>query len=98
MAVQAGLCGTWSETKVWFSHAKTHISKAIVLVQPTSGGFSMNSVVLMVVLISPGLFTMDVHVAHLFTLEPRREKTGLREFRPCATQIGPYSHRSRLEA
>ena len=29
--------------------------------------------------------------------EPRREKTGLRGFRPGATQIGLYSHRSRLD-
>ena len=30
--------------------------------------------------------------------EPRREKTGLRGFRPGLTQTGLYSHRSRLEA
>ena len=30
--------------------------------------------------------------------EPRREKTGLRVFRPGLTQTGRYSHRSRLEA
>ena len=30
-------------------------------------------------------------------IEPRREKTGLRGFRPGATQIGLYSHRSRLD-
>ena len=30
--------------------------------------------------------------------EPRREKTGLRGFRPCPTQTCLYSHRSRLEA
>ena len=29
--------------------------------------------------------------------EPHREKTGLRGFRPGATQIGLYSHRSRLD-
>ena len=29
--------------------------------------------------------------------EPRREKTGLRGFRPGATQIRLYSHRSRLD-
>ena len=29
--------------------------------------------------------------------EPRREKTGLLGFRPGATQIGLYSHRSRLD-
>ena len=29
--------------------------------------------------------------------EPRREKTGLRGLRPGRTQIGLYSHRSRLE-
>ena len=32
------------------------------------------------------------------TNEPRREKTGLRGFRPGPTQTGLYSHRSRLEA
>ena len=32
------------------------------------------------------------------TLEPRREKTGLRGFRPGLTQTHLYSHRSRLEA
>ena len=32
------------------------------------------------------------------TFEPRREKTGLRGFRPGLTQTGLYSHRSRLEA
>ena len=30
--------------------------------------------------------------------EPRREKTCLWGFRPCPTQIGLYSHRSRLDA
>ena len=30
-------------------------------------------------------------------IEPRREKTGLRGFRPGPTQTGLYSHRSRLE-
>ena len=30
--------------------------------------------------------------------EPRREKTDLRGFRPGVTQIGLYSHRSRLDA
>ena len=30
--------------------------------------------------------------------EPRREKIGLRDFRPDATQIGLYSHNDRLEA
>ena len=30
--------------------------------------------------------------------EPRREKTGLRGFRPGPTQTGLYSLRSRLEA
>ena len=30
--------------------------------------------------------------------EPRREKTGLRGFRPGPTQTRLYSHRSRLEA
>ena len=33
-----------------------------------------------------------------FTYEPRREKTGLRGFRPGPTQTGLYSLRSRLEA
>ena len=33
------------------------------------------------------------------SVEPRREKTGLRGFRPGSTQfLGLYSHRSRLEA
>ena len=31
------------------------------------------------------------------TVEPHREKTGLQGFRPGATQIGLYSHRSRLD-
>ena len=31
-------------------------------------------------------------------IEPRREKTGLRGFRPGPTQTGLYSLRSRLEA
>ena len=31
------------------------------------------------------------------TFEPRRKKTGLRGFRPGPTQIGLYSHRSRLD-
>ena len=30
--------------------------------------------------------------------EPRREKTGLRDFRPGPTQTGLYSHRKWLEA
>ena len=30
--------------------------------------------------------------------EPRREKTGIRDFRPATTQTGMYSHRRRLEA
>ena len=34
----------------------------------------------------------------LGTNEPRREKTGLRGFRPGPTQTGLYSLRSRLEA
>ena len=46
----------------------------------------------------------DVLVALLMVLEsaiiiePRREKTGLRDFRPGPTQTGLYSHRSKLEA
>ena len=32
------------------------------------------------------------------TYEPRREKTGLRDFRPGPTQTGLYKFRSRLEA
>ena len=32
------------------------------------------------------------------TNEPRREKTGLRDFRPGLTQTDLYSHRSGLEA
>ena len=40
---------------------------------------------------------LAIHV--IITLnEPRREKTGLRGFRPGPTQTGLYSHRSRLEA
>ena len=31
-------------------------------------------------------------------IEPRREKTGLRDFRPGPTQTGLYKLRSRLEA
>ena len=34
----------------------------------------------------------------MFLIEPRREKTGLRGFRPGPTQTGLYSLRSRLEA
>ena len=34
----------------------------------------------------------------LLIFEPRREKTSLRGFRPGATRIGLYSHRSRLDA
>ena len=34
----------------------------------------------------------------VFLFEPRREKTGLRVFRPGLTQTSLYSHRSRLEA
>ena len=35
---------------------------------------------------------------HLIINEPRREKTGLRGFRPGLTQTNLYSHRSRLDA
>ena len=35
---------------------------------------------------------------NVFRIEPRREKTGLRDFRPGPTQTGLYSLRSRLEA
>ena len=34
----------------------------------------------------------------VISIEPRREKTGLRDFRPGLTQTNLYSHRSRLEA
>ena len=30
--------------------------------------------------------------------DPQREKIGLRGFQPGLTQVGPYSHRRRLEA
>ena len=35
---------------------------------------------------------------HLLPIEPRRQKTGLRGFRPGPTQTGLYSHRKWLEA
>ena len=48
---------------------------------------------------------MDIGIvkpAHISTVsrryEPRREKTGLRGFRPGLTQTSLHSHRSRLEA
>ena len=34
----------------------------------------------------------------VISYEPRREKTGLRDFRPGLTQTDLYSHRSGLEA
>ena len=37
-------------------------------------------------------------VEQLIVSEPRREKTGLRDFRPGPTQTGLYKLRSRLEA
>ena len=40
---------------------------------------------------------MNKTIVHMI-IEPRREITGLRDFRPDATQIGLYGHRSRLEA
>ena len=40
----------------------------------------------------------DGLTAKALTMEPRREKTGLRDFRPGPTQTGLYKLRSRLEA
>ena len=37
-------------------------------------------------------------VFYIMTFEPRREKTGLRGFRPGPTQTGLYNLRSRLDA
>ena len=46
------------------------------------------------------LLNFNMYYNHLISksFEPRREKTGLRGFRPGLTQTDLYSHRSRLEA
>ena len=41
---------------------------------------------------------LTLYVSRKFRFELRREKPGLRGFRPGLTQIGLYSHRKRLEA
>ena len=42
---------------------------------------------------------ISLYLTRLFRIfEPRREKTGLRGFRPGPTQTGMYSHRKELEA
>ena len=47
---------------------------------------------------NPTYSYLQLFSLYIIKIEPRREKTCLRGFRPGATQIGLYSHRSRLDA
>ena len=50
-----------------------------------------------IVMLEQGSIDSVIAVQPFKINEPRREKTGLRDFRPGPTQTGLYSLRSRLE-
>ena len=66
------------------------------------GSFGFEGTILALIVLVPGhclLFTFIHFKSRAFCkIEPRREKTGLRGFRPGPTQTGLYSHRRWLEA
>ena len=52
---------------------------------------------MMIIMMTTSMTTTTIIII-IIIIEPRREKTGLRGFRPAPIQTGLYGHRSRLEA